>query len=136
MQLKYVFFILISVTVFVTCYAPVLAADNVVNTKPPAQNLPKLENPINANNVQELILTITDFIIFLGTLVAVIMFIWVGFKFVMAQGEPKAITDAKHMFFAVVVGTAILIGSKLIVEVIKNTFIATGVVNERLLNNP
>lgn len=133
MKLKYFLFTLVAVALLGS--SSVFAETNVVNPTAPKQTLPTLENPIHANNVQELILTITDFIIFLGTLIAVIMFIWVGFKFVMAQGEPKAITDAKHMFFAVVVGTAILIGAKLIVEVIQNTLIQAGVVNENLLKN-
>lgn len=100
---------------------------------PPAN---KLDNPIKVDSIQALMLTIVDLAIYLGAIVAAFMFFWVGFQLVMARGNSSAIKDAQAKFLAVVIGTAILISSKVIVEVIKNTLISSGVVEEKAFNLP
>jgi hypothetical protein len=95
--------------------------------------IPFLTNPIKVNNVQSAIYLFVDLAIFVGSILAVLAFIVVGFKFVMAQGNDSKLSEAKQWFLYAVIGTAILIGSKVIVEVIKSTLISTGVVNESLL---
>lgn len=94
----------------------------------------KLSSPIQAQNIQDLLLKLVDLAIVLGAIAAAFVFLWIGFSLVMARGDPKAITAAKEYFFAAVVGTAILISSKVIVEVIKSTLVNTGVVNQELFN--
>jgi hypothetical protein len=106
-----------------------------VTTKPQG-TLPTLSNPIYANSIADLIYKIVDIFIFLGVIVAVLMFIFVGFKFVWARGDSKAVGEARQWFYWLAIGTAILITSKVIVEVIKNTFISAGVVNEELFKKP
>lgn len=96
----------------------------------------RLTNPIAATNVQDLMLKIADIAIFIGTMFAVLMFFWVGFKFVMSRGDPKEVGAAKEMFKAVVIGTAILISSKVIVETIKNTLVSSGVVDKSIFELP
>ncbi len=97
----------------------------------PAPKSSYIENPLNADNIEKLLLGVADLAIFIGMIAAVLVFIYIGFQFVMAQGDPKKITDAKTWFLWAVVGTAILIGSKVIVEVVQNTFIQSGLVNEK-----
>lgn len=104
---------------------------------PPAgntQSISYLQNPLKAKNVTDLLYSMVDIAIFIGAIFAVFMFIFVGFKFVSAQGDTSALKDARNWFFYVVIGTAILISSKVIVEVLKNTFISAGVVNQDLFN--
>ncbi len=90
----------------------------------------KLDNPIKANNIQDLLFSVVDILIFIGAIVAVFVFIWVGFQLIMAQGNESALKEAKGYFLSAVIGTAILISSKLIVVVIKNTLISSGVVDQ------
>ncbi len=103
------------------------------NTSNPPAKMIKLENPIKAKNLKDLLLSLVDFAIFIGSIVAVFTFIWVGFKLVMAQGNPGEIDKAKEWFTAAIIGTAILISSKVIVEVVRNTLASSGLVNEELL---
>ncbi len=103
------------------------------NTNPPTKMV-KLESPIKAKNLKDLLLSLVDLAIFIGSIVAVFTFIWVGFKLIMAQGNSKEIESAKEWFTAAIIGTAILISSKVIVEVVRNTLTSSGLVNEKLLN--
>lgn len=98
----------------------------------PDTKIVPLTNPIKANNVQEILFLAVDLAIFIGTILAVLMFIWIGFQFVMAQGSDTKLSEAKKWFMYAAIGTAVLISSKVIVEVIKNTFVSTGIVNESL----
>lgn len=104
------------------------------SNRSPSNNTPvtPLQNPINADNIEQLLLKVVDIAIFVGSLIAVLMFLVVGFKFVMAQGNPKEIEEAKKWFFYAIIGTVILISSKVIVEVIQNTLTSSGIVNEKL----
>lgn len=104
--------------------------------KPKPTPIVKLDNPIKANNIQTLLFTIVDLAIFLGSIIAVLMFVYVGFKFIMAQGNDSKITEAKEWFTYAVIGTAILISSKVIVEVVKNTLVSAGVVEEKAFTLP
>jgi hypothetical protein len=101
-------------------------------TNPPSNTYPKLRNPLQANNIEKLLFSVVDIMIFIGVIVAVFVFIYIGFKFVMAQGNDEALKDAKRWFMYAVIGTAILIGSKLIVSVIENTLTSAGVVKQDL----
>ncbi len=103
-------------------------------SNPPSQQrvIPTLQNPIKANSVEEVLYIIVDLAVFLGVIIAVLMFVYIGFKFIMAQGDSGALKDARQWFLYAVIGTAILISAKVIVEIIKNTAISAGVVNESL----
>jgi hypothetical protein len=96
-----------------------------------------LQNPLkNVNNVEDLLYTVVDVAIFIGVIIATLMFVFIGFKFVMAQGNQEALKEARRWFFYTVIGTAVLISSKVIVEVVKNTFTQAGIVDEKFFNKP
>lgn len=119
------------VTPDVTGSTPPVDVTGSTPTKTP-QTFTGLQNPIKAKNVQELLFLITDLIIFVGVIIAVLVFIFIGFKFVMAQGDAAALKEARSFFYGAVIGTAILISAKLIVEVLQNTLVTAGVVNQDL----
>lgn len=104
--------------------------ENTTHLPSSNQSTPSLQNPLKADNIEKFLLSMVDLAIFIGVILAVLMFIYIGFKFVLAQGDPKKLKDAKDWFLYAVIGTAVLISSKVIVEVIKTTFISAGVVNE------
>jgi hypothetical protein len=100
------------------------------------QPLPKLGNPLKVNSVQDVIFLAVDIAIYVGTAIAILSIIFVGFKFVEARGNEKKIIDAKQWFLYVIIGFAILISSKVIVEIVKNTLIKSGVVNQSVWTPP
>ncbi len=57
----------------------------------------------------------------IGAIVVVLMVVFVGFKFVMAQGVATEITAARDMFLWTVVGAIILLGAQLIADSIQLT---------------
>jgi len=95
----------------------------------------KLDNPIKVNSISALLLSLVDLAIFLGSIVAVLMFVYIGFKFVMAQGNESELKEAKAWFMYAVIGTALLVSSKVIVSVVQNTLVNAGLVNEQQIRN-
>ena len=55
----------------------------------------KISNPIKANSIKEVIFLVVDIMVYVGTAFAILAIIYVGFKFVLAQGKPDDITEAK-----------------------------------------
>ncbi len=106
----------------------------VVNSGTAPQSIPSLQNPLKAKNVTDVLLSIVDLAIFLGVILAVFMFIFIGFKFILAQGNSAKLAEARSWFLYAAIGTAVLISSKVIVEVIKSTFISAGVVDSKLFD--
>lgn len=78
--------------------------------------MPNLLDP-SITSVQLLFGAIVDDLITpLALLFAGVMIIWSGFLFVTAQGDPAAISKAKQNFIWTVVGVAIVLASKAIVD--------------------
>ncbi len=117
-------------------------SDGSVSGKPdpnkttPVQQLVKLQNPLKVDSVEEVIYLGIDILIYIGILYAVFAIIFTGFKFVLAQGNPKEIEDAKKKFTYIIIGLAVLISSKVIVTIVQNTLKQAGVVKEGILNSP
>lgn len=110
--------------------APVTGNPTPPRTTTPSQPAQKLQNPLKVNSIEAVILLAVDIAIYIGTAFAILAIIFVGFKFVMAQGNADKITEAKSWFFYIIIGLAILISSKVIVVIVENTLIKSGVVKE------
>lgn len=74
----------------------------------------QLINPLKANSFNDLLSGIEDVIINVGTVVVVLMVIYVGFMFVTARGEPAKISAAKQALLWTLIGALILLGAKAI----------------------
>ena len=84
----------------------------------------KLENPFNGtgNSLSSLFTAIIQKILLpIGGVVAVLSFIWVGFMFVTAQGDPAKITTARTALWYTAIGTAVLLGAEAISLVLQTT---------------
>jgi membrane-anchored glycerophosphoryl diester phosphodiesterase (GDPDase) len=81
----------------------------------------RVENPIKANNITDLIFQLADIVLMIAVPVSVLMLIYSGFLFVKARGNESEITEAKHMFFSVIVGIAVLFGARFLSEIIRGT---------------
>jgi hypothetical protein len=84
----------------------------------------KLDNPFRGagNTLPDLFAAIINRILLpIGSIVAVVMFIWTGFMFVTAQGDPGKLKTAKAALLYTAIGTAILLGATMLANVIANT---------------
>ncbi len=81
----------------------------------------KLVNPLSVNNFCDLIKVVLQAILVIGVPIAVMFLVYVGFKFVLAQGNPEKIKEAQRNFFNTIIGIAIFLGALTIAEVIQST---------------
>jgi len=90
---------------------------------PGGQAKTTIKNPLGDNNktVEDVLMKIMDLVVILGTIVVVFFIIYSGYKFVTARGNPAEVTKAKDIFFATVIGGAILLGADVIATVVVNT---------------
>lgn len=70
---------------------------------------------------------ILEFVIRIGTVVVVLMTVWVGYLFVVAQGKEEKIREARQALLWTIVGALILLGSQAIAVAIKATVQAISV---------
>ncbi|MEK7515891.1 MAG: hypothetical protein AAB555_03160, partial [Patescibacteria group bacterium] len=64
---------------------------------------------------------ILDFVIRIGTVVVILMTVYVGYLFVAAQGKEEKIRDARTALLWTLVGALILLGSQAIAKGIEAT---------------
>jgi len=96
----------------------------VVGNPPPVQIDATLDNPFGgrANTLFELLrIIIDDILLPIGGVLAVLSFIYSGLLYVTAQGNETKIKSAHQALLYTSVGTAILLGSWVIAQVIENT---------------
>lgn len=103
---------------------------NTVSSTPSNPISTKLENPLKVESIRDVIFLVVDLAIWLGTAFAILAIIFVGFKFIYAQGKPEEIKEAKMWFMYIIIGLAILISAKTITVIIQNTLVDSGVVNK------
>ncbi|MEO5366305.1 MAG: pilin [Magnetococcus sp. WYHC-3] len=77
-------------------------------------------NPLKSKNLESLVNSLIDAAIDIGAVVAVMAFIYTGFLFVTANGEEKKIEKAKRSLQWSAIGALVLLGAKVISEVIQN----------------
>jgi len=87
-----------------------------------------LINPLSAGtNLQTFLTQILDFIIRIGTIVVILMLVYVGYLFVAARGAPDKIENAKKALLWTLVGALVLLGAKAIALAIQATVAAVTV---------
>lgn len=80
-------------------------------------------NPLGTGNdsVEAVLLKIMNIVTIVGTIVVVFFIIYSGFMIVTASGDSGKLTKGKEMFFATIIGGAILLGADLIANIVVNT---------------
>lgn len=125
-------FIFFALTISIsTITVPVAYADSSVNNTGTM-----LINPLsstqcagNGTCLMEFLQKIVDFIIKIGSVVIILMMVFIGFKFVTAQGDPGEIGKAREMLLYTVIGALLLLGAKAISLGIEATVRALGTGN-------
>ena len=82
---------------------------------------PTIENPLKSDSVTGLLVDIMNLVATVGAVVVVFFIIFSGFKFVTAGANEGDRTKAKDMFYATIIGGAILLGADVIANVVVNT---------------
>lgn len=82
-----------------------------------------IQNPLGEGNdsVEAILLKIMSLVSMLGGIVVVFFIIYSGFKIVTAGDNESERTKAKDMFYATVIGGAILLGAGIIASVVVGT---------------
>ena len=81
-----------------------------------------IQNPLNAGtDIPTFISNVLGYIVKIGGVVAIFAFIWSGYLFVKAQGNPTELTTAKTVFINTCIGVAVLLGAQLIASIIVGT---------------
>lgn len=94
---------------------------NTTVTNPVSMNI-KIDNPFNQNSIESFIRTIINNILMpIGGVLAVMMIIYAGFKYVTARGNTTKIGEAHRALLWAVVGAAILLGAWVISTAIQGT---------------
>lgn len=94
-----------------------------------------LQNPLNVSSVGDLINKVLEIFSYLVIIFAVLALVWVGFQFIMAQGNTERMKELKDWLLAIVIGVAIVIGSRIIVSIVINTLQATGAVDSKIIES-
>lgn len=92
-------------------------------TSAPVNVSVKITNPFSVgNNLFEVLKAIVNNVILpIGGSLCVLAFIYAGFKYVIAQGSPTKIAEAHRILLYAAIGTAVILGSWMITQVISNT---------------
>ncbi|MFA5996247.1 MAG: hypothetical protein WC790_00780 [Candidatus Paceibacterota bacterium] len=86
-----------------------------------------LMNPLKSGTSLESFLTsILEFIIRIGSIAIILMLVFVGYKFVVAQGSDTKLNEAKNMLLWTVIGALVLLGAKAISLAIQATVKSLG----------
>lgn len=93
----------------------------IISAQPPSAPKATIENPLTSQDVEDILKNILNLVAKVGTIVVVFFIIWSGYKFVISRGDPGERNKAKDMFFATIIGGAILLGAGVIATVVINT---------------
>ncbi len=96
-----------------------------------------LQNPLEKKftSVGDLIDGFVGIFTYLAILAAVLMIIYVGLRFVLAQGNTEELKKRKEQLLWIMVGVGVVIGARLIVSVVLNTLKATGTVSSTVIDS-
>ena len=88
----------------------------------PVQPRAALENPLGskANSLTGLFIKLVNIVVNISYAVVAFFLILSGFKFVVAQGNPKEIESAKQTFWYTIVGGLIIVGAQTIARILEN----------------
>ena len=93
-----------------------------------------LTNPLSGiNSIGALVQNFVQIFSYIVILFAVLMFIYTGFQYITAQGNSTKIKELHARLLYIVIGVAVVIGARVIIDVVINTLSATGTVNPQVI---
>lgn len=87
-----------------------------------ADNLIKLQSPLQQGlTVGSVLTAFFDILIQIGAVAVTLAIVYAGFMFVVAQGNPEKLNQAKKTLFYTIIGALVLLGAQVIAKVIEFT---------------
>jgi len=87
---------------------------------PPGALSYSLCNPLQFNNLTELIVGILNVLLIIAVPIIVFFIIFAGFSYVTAQGNPEKIKQASRSLTYAIIGGVLILGAVAISEIIQN----------------
>ncbi len=81
----------------------------------------KLKNPLKVNTISEAVKFFVNVLLKIAIPFIVLFFIWSGFKFILARGNPTKVAEAKQMFWYTIIGMLLILGAWTITNAIIGT---------------
>lgn len=103
--------------------------------KPQKAELVRLTNPLKVDSIGGLVQNFVEIFSYIVILGAVLALIWVGLQFILARGNPTKMNELKGWLFYIIIGVAVVIGARIIIQVVINTLSASGVVDQRVIQS-
>jgi ABC-type cobalt transport system substrate-binding protein len=94
-----------------------------------------IKNPLKADSIYDLVQTFVEIFSLIAIIGAVLALIWVGFQFILARGNVSKMSELKDKLIWIVVGVAIIIGARLLINIVINTLSSTGVVDQTVIQS-
>ena len=95
-----------------------------------------LSNPLKGvNSISDIVLTFMKILSYLAVIFGVIMLMWVGFRYVMARGNPDEIKKRSLQLLWVIIGIGVILGARVLITVVINTLQASGTVNPAVIQS-
>lgn len=94
-----------------------------------------LTNPLKVSSVGGLAKTIVEVVSYVAIILAVLVYIYIGFQYVTAAaaGNSNKIGELHGWLLWATVGVAVIIGARVIIDVVLSTLNATGAVNPQVI---
>jgi hypothetical protein len=90
-------------------------------------NSAALINPLKSGtSLESFLANILSFVVRIGAIIVVLMLVYVGYLFVVAQGSDSKLTEARRALLWTVIGALVLLGAQAIASAIKATVTALG----------
>jgi hypothetical protein len=94
-----------------------------------------LKNPLQVDSVGGLVQNFVEIFSYVVILFAVLMLVFVGLKFILARGNSEEMNKLKDWLLWIVVGVAVVIGARVIIQVVINTLSASGTVDQQTIQS-
>lgn len=115
--IKTIFWSIISVVLILPVYSA-----KAVEPSPSPGGSAKIDNPLDStSSFSDLIYKIADIVFKIGVPIAVIFLLYSGLLFVTARGNEEKLKTAKKTFWWAILGTAVLLGAKVLAMAIEAT---------------
>ncbi len=78
-------------------------------------------NPLGYNSLWEFLQRILKLVIQIGFPVIVLFIVFIGFKFITAEGNPEKLKEVRSLFFWAIIGALIVLGAQALALAIQAT---------------
>jgi len=126
--MKYIYQISLILLVFISLSSSVAAQDRTgtVGGEDPTGTVPRgetvsLNNPIAANDINDLFMLIIDIVIIFAVPVIVFFIIYAGFMYVTARGNENTISKAHMALLYALIGGVLILGARVLITVVQGT---------------